>query len=138
WRVIDEQSFWALHNLGHVLVWISLALGAIHGTRAAWESLRHFKPDIDVLMVVGATLSAAIGHPEEGALLLFMFTLAGALEHRAMARTRDAVSRLNKLMPKNAMRRDANNQWIAIDPEALVAGDVVLVRPGETIPADGN
>src|SRR3954462_13389002 len=81
WRVIDEQSFWALHNLGHVLVWISLALGAIHGTRAAWESLRQFKPDIDVLMVVGAALSAAIGHPEEGALLPFMFTLAGALEH---------------------------------------------------------
>lgn len=138
WNWIDDQLHPVLHTAGHALVWFSLALGAVHGVQAAWESLRHFKPDIDVLMVVGAGLAAAIGHPEEGALLLFMFTLAGALEHRAMARTRDAVSRLNKLMPKNAMRRDANNKWVEIDPEELAAGDVVLVRPGETIPADGN
>jgi len=121
---------------GDVLVWISLGLGAIHGTRAAWEAVHERRLDIDVLMVVGATLAAAIGHPEEGALLLFLFTLAGALEHRAMERTRDAVTRLNRLMPKAAMvRRDES--WSPVDPETLVPGDVVLVRPGETIPADG-
>ena len=137
WRVVDESQSWTLHNLGHALVWISLLLGAVHGGRAAWESLRSMQPDIDVLMVVGAGLAAAIGHPEEGALLLFMFTLAGALESRALARTREAVARLSKLMPKGAMRRDAAGNWIEVDPESLVAGDVVLVRPGETIPADG-
>ena len=125
-------------TFGHALVWISLALGAVHGVRAAWESLRAFKPDIDVLMVVGAGLAAAIGHPEEGALLLFMFTLASALESRAMARTRDAVSRLNKLMPRNALRRDdsAGGKWKDVDPQELAPGDVVLIRPGETVPAD--
>ncbi|MHC5114532.1 MAG: HAD-IC family P-type ATPase, partial [Planctomycetota bacterium] len=121
---------------GEVLIWISLALGAIHGTHAAWEAVRELRPDIDVLMVVGAALAAAIGHPEDGALLLFLFTLAGALEHRAMERTRDAVTRLNKLMPKAALvRRDG--AWTPVDPETLAPGDVVLVRPGETIPADG-
>ncbi len=137
WRVIDESAAPLLHNFGHVLVWISLALGAIHGTRAAWESLRHLRPDIDVLMIVGAALAAAIGHPEEGSLLLFMFTLAGALENRALAKTKDAVTRLHKLMPKNAMRRDASGQWVAIEPEHVRVSDVVLVRPGETVPADG-
>jgi Cd2+/Zn2+-exporting ATPase len=124
-------------GLGEALVWISLGLGAVHGAKAAWESLRHFRPDIDVLMVVGAGLAAGIGHPEEGALLLFMFTLAGALEHRALARTKEAVARLNKLMPNQAMRRDTSGAWTLIDPETLATGDVVLIRPGETAPADG-
>lgn len=135
WEFAAEPSP-ALGQVGLGLVYGSLALGSVHGVRAALESLRAFRPDIDVLMVVGAFLSAGIGHPEEGALLLFMFTLAGGLEHRAMNKARDAVSRLNKLMPKNALvkRGDA---WQPIEPEELHAGDVVLVRPGETIPADG-
>jgi Cd2+/Zn2+-exporting ATPase len=137
WRFLDGATLPVAHNVGHALVWISLGLGAIHGTRAAWESLKRLRPDIDVLMVVGAGLAAAIGHPEEGALLLFMFTLAGALEARAMAKTKDAVSRLKRLMPKNAMRRDTSGSWIEADPEELQTNDVVLVRPGETIPADG-
>jgi Cd2+/Zn2+-exporting ATPase len=126
-----------VETAGLVLVWVSLALGAVHGLQAAWQSLKEFRPDIDVLMVVGAALAAGIGHPEEGALLLFLFTLAGALEHRAMARARDAVSRLNKLMPKAALIRRPDG-WEPIEPEELNADDVVLVRPGETIPADGS
>jgi len=122
---------------GHVLIWISLGLGAVHGLHAAWDAVREFRPDIDVLMVVGAGLAAAIGHPGEGALLLFLFTLAGALEYRAMEKTRDAVSRLNKLMPRTALVRE-DGEWRPADPEALTAGAVVLVRPGETIPADGE
>lgn len=124
-------------TVGSTLIWISLGLGAIHGVHAAWDAVRELRPDIDVLMVVGAALAAAIGHPEEGALLLFLFTLAGALEHRAMEKTRDAVSRLNRLMPKAALRR-TNGEWTAVEPEALTAGDLVLVRPGETVPADGE
>lgn len=129
WMGLDERaSAW--------LTWISLSLGAIYGLRAAWGSVREFKLDIDVLMIVGAGLSAWIGHPGEGALLLFMFTLAGALEHRALAKAKDAVSRLTKLMPSRAMVRDANGQWVSRAAEELVAGDVVQVRPGETVPAD--
>jgi len=137
WKFIDDAALPVLHNVGHVLVWVSLGLGAIHGSRAAWDSLKHLRPDIDVLMVVGAVLAASIGHPEEGALLLFMFTLAGAMENRALAKTKDAVSRLNKLMPNVALRRDDAGAWQQVAPELLRAGDVVMVRPGETIPADG-
>ncbi len=124
------------HAAGGALVWISLALGAIHGLKAAWESVRELEPDIDVLMVVGAGLAAGIGHPGEGALLLFMFSLAGALEHRALTKAKDAVARLSKLMPEEALRREGDI-WKPAHPRDLAAGDVVLVRPGETAPADG-
>lgn len=126
-----------IHTIGHVLVWVSLALGMVHGLKAAWEALRELKPDIDVLMVVGAGLAAGIGHPEEGALLLFLFTLAGALENRALAKAKDAVSRLSKLMPSEALVR-RNGSWVPKPPEELVPGDEVLVRPGEVIPADAT
>lgn len=132
WLAKEES---AVSLVGLVLIWISLGLGSIHGLHAAWESLREFKPDIDVLMVVGAYLAAGIGHPEEGALLLFLFTLAGALEHRALERTREAVARLTKLMPSSALRREGE-EWVSVPPEELAADDVILVRPGSTIPAD--
>ena len=124
------------HNSGHALVWISLALGSVHGLKAAWESISEFEPDIDVLMVVGAALAAVIGHPGEGALLLFMFSLAGALEHRALAKAKDAVARLSRLMPDETLRRE-QGAWVPAHPRDLSPGDIVLVRPGETVPADG-
>jgi len=120
---------------GVALVWISLAIGSVHGLRAAVESVREMSPDIDVLMVVGAYLAAGIGHPGEGALLLFMFSLAGALEHRALEKARDAVSRLSKLMPEETLRKEGES-WAPAHPKDLRPGDVVLVRPGETVPAD--
>lgn len=145
--LVNEQNAaaWvdAFHAVGHALVWVSLALGAVHGLKAAGESIAAREPNIDVLMVVGAGLAAAIGHPGEGALLLFMFTLAGALEHRAMAKAKDAVARLSKLMPNEAMRRTSANGtegagWEPVKPEELRIDDLVLVRPGETVPADGT
>ncbi|MFU8828461.1 MAG: HAD-IC family P-type ATPase, partial [Phycisphaerales bacterium] len=141
--LVDEQTAgaWAgyFHSVGHALVWVSLALGAVHGLKAAAESLAEREPNIDVLMVVGAGLAASIGHPGEGALLLFMFTLAGALEHRAMAKAKDAVARLSKLMPNEAIRRVGDGSaWEPVKAEELRVDDLVLVRPGETVPADGT
>jgi Zn2+/Cd2+-exporting ATPase len=129
-------------SAGRALVWVSLAIGAIHGLHAAWDSISKYEPNIDVLMVVGAGLAAYIGHPAEGALLLFMFTLAGALEHRALTRARDAVSRLSKLMPDDAYRKtpdsdDDEPHWQIVSPQQLVAGDRILLKPGQTIPIDG-
>lgn len=135
----DSTTPWAhtFHQIGHALVWVSLGLGAIHGLKAAIASIAELKPNIDVLMVVGAGLAAGIGHPGEGALLLFMFTLAHALEHRALAKAKDAVARLSKLMPNEALIQ-SNGAWIPVAPEDLTSGDIILVRPGETIPTDGE
>lgn len=118
-------------------VWLSLAIGMVYGGRPAIESLRDKRFDIDVLMVVGASLAAYLGHPEEGALLLFLFVLAGALEDLAMHRARREVEALHTLMPTEAMvLRDG--VWAEVAAESLVAGDRVKIRPGERVPADAN
>ncbi|MBX3358665.1 MAG: cation-translocating P-type ATPase [Phycisphaeraceae bacterium] len=126
-------------EIAAVLVWASLAIGMVHGVRAAWDSLRGGAFDIDCLMVIGAALAAYIGAPAEGALLLFLFVLAGALEGLAMARTKRAVEALHKLMPTEAVRwSDSTNQWESAPPEALAAGDRIKIMPGELVPADAS
>jgi Cd2+/Zn2+-exporting ATPase len=120
------------------LVWISLGIGLVHGSRAAWESLRTFTFDIDCLMVVGAVLAAYLNAPAEGALLLFLFVLAGGLEGLAMARTKRAVEALHKLMPTATLRADERGEWVLVPPESLAPGDRVKIPPGEVIPADAE
>lgn len=118
-----------------VLEWISLGIGLIHGTRAAWESIAQRRVDIDVLMVVGAVVAAAIGHPAEGALLLFLFVLAGALEELAMQRTQREVESLHALMPTEALVL-RNDQWVDVEPEDLKVGERIKIRPGQRVPTD--
>ncbi len=125
----------ATAHVGEGLYWTSLLIGMVFGGRAAWHAIRSRKVDIDVLMVVAAGLAAYIGHPEEGALLLFLFVLSGALEDLAMARTQREIEALHTLMPKGAMvLRDG--AWVEVDAQTLVAGERVKVRPGERVPAD--
>lgn len=121
--------------------WASLTIGMFHGGRAAWDAVRGGKFDIDVLMVVGAALAAGTGNPAEGALLLFLFVLSGALEDLAMQRTTRAVEALHKLMPTKALRLDTQAEaesWVEVAPETLAPGDTIKVPPGELIPADAS
>src|SRR5690606_12852635 len=80
---------------GEAMIWINLGIGLLYGGIAAWEVIRGLDSNIDVLMVVGAVLAASLGRPEEGALLLFLFVLSGALNDLAMERTRSAVTALS-------------------------------------------
>jgi Cd2+/Zn2+-exporting ATPase len=123
------------HPAGRPLVWLSLGIGLFHGARAAIGALREGLVDIDVLMVVGAVLAAWIGHPEEGALLLFLFVLAGALEDLAMQRTTREIEALHKLMPTEAVVW-RNGAWADVDPQSLVAGDRLKIKPGQRVPVD--
>jgi Cd2+/Zn2+-exporting ATPase len=115
--------------------WISLATGLVFGCKAAWDALSRLTFDIDVLMVVGAVLAASIGHPGEGALLLFLFTLSGALEGLAMERTEREVKALHALMPAEALVFRGGH-WVPAPAESLTQGERVKVRPGERVPVD--
>ncbi|MGH7130712.1 MAG: heavy metal translocating P-type ATPase [Phycisphaerales bacterium] len=120
---------------GDGLSLVALAIGLFFGVRSALEGLKKGAFDIDVLMVVGAVLAAYIGAVSEGALLLFLFLLSGALEALAMQRTTRAVEALGKLMPTSADKL-VNGLWTAVDPEALVPGDRVRLKVGDVVPTD--
>ncbi len=132
----NVSKSWSTPEL--VCSWTALALGLIHASRAAWESVRVLKFDIDALMVVGAVLAAAMNSPGDGALLLFLFVFSGALEDLAAQRTTRAVEALHALMPTRALRLNPAGEWVATDPQSLAIGDAVKVLPGESIPADAR
>lgn len=110
--------------------------GGWHATNHAVRAARKGHFDIDILMVTAAVGAALIGAWAEGALLLFLFSLGHALEHLAMDRARSAIRALADLTPKVArVSRGGEEREIPVDE--LAVGDLVIVRPGERIPADG-
>lgn len=112
-------------------------LGGLFALRDAWQSLRQGRFDIDTLMIVAAAGAAALGAWAEGALLLFLFSLGHALEHRAMDRARRAIEALADLAPRTALvLRDGREVEVAV--EELQRDDRVIVKPGQRIPADAE
>src|SRR5690606_31181942 len=84
--------------------------------------------DIDLLMLLAALGAAALGEWAEGAFLLFLFSLAHALEHMALDRARSAIRALSDLAPATA--RVMRGERIEDVPvEEGEAGARVIVRP---------
>lgn len=149
------EARWALASLVAFLLALPLDLGgapawtygplyAVAYAAGGWEpaleglrALREKTLDVDLLMIVAALGAAAIGQVLDGALLIVIFATSGALEALATARTADSVRGLLDLAPTTATRvRDGNEETV---PTAdLAIGDLVLVRPGERIGADGT
>lgn len=121
----------------HVLALLSVACGSVYALQTAWESLRERSFDVNLLMVLAAAGAIAVGHPEDAAGLLFLFSLSGVLESYAMAKTRSAIESLVKLRPQEAIRieRDGDKK---VPVEDLQLEDMVRVLPFEQIPADGT
>jgi heavy metal translocating P-type ATPase len=116
---------------------------------AGLRALRAKTLDVDLLMVAAAIGAAAIGQVLDGGLLIVIFATSGALEAVATHRTAQAVRGLLNLAPERAVLiRDAGagtggdttggTVEVTVDAATLDAGDVILVRPGERVPADGE
>ncbi len=115
---------------------IAFAAGGYSGVTGAIAEAKEGRLDIDFLMITAALGAALIGQWMEGALLLFLFTLSGALEEFAMDRTRKAIEALSELRPDVAtVRRDGAELIVPV--EELQVAEIVLVRPGERLPVDG-
>jgi heavy metal translocating P-type ATPase len=107
---------------------------AIAALRRLW---RERMLDIDLLMILAALAAAAVGAPMEGAVLLTLFALSGALERRALGRARRAVEALMALRPDTALLRRAGSV-VEVAAKDLMPGDVVILRPGARVPVDGT
>jgi Cd2+/Zn2+-exporting ATPase len=110
------------------------------GTLSAINALKLLakrEVSIDLLMVLAAVGAALVGHWEEGAILFGLFSLSNALEAYALGRTRRAVRALMDLTPEQATLLAADGSQSIVPVEQLQTGDLVLIRPGERIPADG-
>lgn len=124
--------------LSIVLYVISYTIGGWNKAKEGVETLvKERDLDVNLLMIAAALGAASIGYWNEGAMLIFIFALSGALESYTMERSKKDISSLMALKPATAMRIEKGSMnEVAIDQ--LVIGDLLLVRPGDLIPADGK
>ncbi len=93
---------------------------------------------IELLMSVAVLGAVAIGESLEAGMVVLLFAIGESLEGVAAGRARSGVKSLMKLAPETARRVSASgNVFETVAPSALALNDIVEVRPGERIPADG-
>ena len=124
--------------------------------RGAWRGLKHFSANMDTLIALGTTaaflysasltffpgyFSKAGIEPVtyfDGAVVILTLILLGKfLEARAKGKASQAIQKLIKLQARSAVvLRNGKEEKIPI--ESVIVGDIVIVKPGEKIPADGK
>ena len=140
---------WQTLNLGWigVALFILTAAYVIGGFDSAREGLttlvQEKELDVDLLMIVAALGAASLGLWRreyylivDGAVLILIFAISGALEGYAMRRTERSIRGLMSLTTDTA-RVLLNGQEQTVAIAALKVGDQVLVKPGELVPTDG-
>jgi len=119
-----------------ILYIVAFLLGGYFTLLEAIETIRKGKFEIDFLMLVAAAGAAALGKWQEGALLLFLFSLGHALEAYAMSKARKSIAALSELAPPTAIVKIAGKQQ-EVPIEDLKIGDIIVVKPNTKIAADG-
>lgn len=115
----------------------------------AFKALRGGGANMDVLVALGTSMawgfSAVVTlfgldqhvYFEGGAAVITLVLLGKLLEARAKAHTSEAIEALIRLQPKTA-RVERDGQWVEMPVDALMPGDIFMVRPGESVPVDGE
>ncbi len=121
--------------------------------RAGWGALKAKTGNMDLLVALGT--SAAYGlsvylwlinplqadsphlYFESASVVLTLVLWGKYLEHRAKGRTLDALHQLESLRPTTA-EVERHGQWQTVEAASVMAGEKVIVKPGQGIPVDGE
>ena len=149
-RIVMTVAAGVLLATGLILLWIipahraglvALALSTVaggwfvvpRGVRAAMTRAL----DMNFLMSIAAVGAWLIGEPTEAAATLFLFSIAELLESYSMDRARHAIRALMDLAPAVARVRRGGGE-VRVPVADVAVGEVVVVRPGEKLPTDGE
>ncbi|KQR77972.1 heavy metal translocating P-type ATPase [Rhizobium sp. Leaf341] len=133
------------YAVGHVLptlaspaFLIALLVGLVPiGRRAVMAALAGTPFSIEMLMTIAAIGAVVIDAGEEAAAVVFLFLVGELLEGVAASRARRSIQALTDLVPKTAFLDD-NGTTREVAAETLAPGNVIRIRPGDRIPADGE
>ena len=148
WAIGGAGLMAALSEFSHFAGWsvyvtAALAVAAILACgldtyRKGWIAVRNGNLNINALMSIAVTGAVLIGQWPEAAMVMFLFNVAELIEARSLDRARNAIRGLLDLAPETATRRQPDGTWQEVPAAQLQPGDIVRVRPGERIAADGE
>ncbi len=148
---------WSGHHPDLLPRWLQLALATPVqfwiGWRfydGGWKALRGGGANMDVLVALGTSMAFVFSlivtlfgldhlhvYFEASAAVITLVLLGKLLEARAKAKTTAAIEALVRLQPKTA-RVERDGQVIELDASLLIPGDIFIVRPGDSLPVDGE
>ncbi|MEG0261102.1 MAG: heavy metal translocating P-type ATPase [Lysinibacillus sp.] len=134
---------WRLDSSGQItastlLYLIAFCVGGFAKAKEGIEkTIAEKKLNVELLMVLAAIGSAIIGYWTEGAILIFIFAISGALETYAMNKSHREISALMNLQPEEAWLVRGGFEPMKVAVSSLKIGDHLLIKPGELVPADG-
>ncbi|WP_097163328.1 cation-translocating P-type ATPase [Enterobacter sp. CC120223-11] len=136
WRSIAPQQA-AISDLLAGVAWLIVAIPVF---RAGFHSLRH--PDLhgvtDLLIVLAMLGAWALGDLITAALLPVLMIFGHILEERSVMGTRQAIAGLTKLTRSKTRRVREDGSFETVDSDKVRKGDVVEIRAGDNVPADGK
>ncbi|MGO4940506.1 heavy metal translocating P-type ATPase [Fundicoccus sp. Sow4_D5] len=112
-------------------------LGFYAAKAAVVDTVQNKELNVDLLMILSALGASLIQFESEGAMLLFIFAAAEALEEFAMGKSTKAIEELMAQVPTTAQLLQANGDVIEVSTDQLVVGDQVVVARGAQLPIDG-
>ncbi|ARI77761.1 heavy metal translocating P-type ATPase [Halobacillus mangrovi] len=132
------SSFTALPEMLSVMFYaVSILVGGYKPAKSAFYSIKSGSLDMNVLMASAALGAALIGEWFEGAMVVWLFALGNMLQNRSIERTRDSIRSLIDLTPSEATVK-SGSEWIKKSVEEITIGEVLLIKPGEKVPLDGE
>lgn len=102
------------------------------------ETIANRELNVEMLMVFAAIGSCLIGYWAEGAILIFIFAVSGALETYTMNKSNKEISALMKLQPEEAVKILPDGREEIVPVSTLEVSDTILIKPGERVPVDGK
>jgi Cd2+/Zn2+-exporting ATPase len=130
-------SFFYL-SLSYILLTFVFFLVGTPALMQSIEDCKNLEINIDVLMTLAAFLSVAVGGGFEGALLLVLFNVSGAMEQMVTHKTKGALHSLHRLSPKQAYILDINHRILPISIHDVKTGMHIYVQAGEIVPLDAK
>ncbi|MGB3307299.1 MAG: cation-translocating P-type ATPase [Thermomicrobiales bacterium] len=127
-------------NLAIPVYAAAIAVGGSPILRSAIAAIRARRIDMNVLMTISVIGAAILGDWSEGGLVVVLFSVGTFLQAMTLDRTRLAIRSLLDLAPEEAQVVRTGEQGeveVTIAAASLVPGDIVRVRPGYRLPADG-
>ena len=122
---------------GQSVIAVGLAIGGLGIVWGALQGLRQRQVNVDELVSIAVIASVLVGEYLSAGLVVFMMIFGQLLEEATSQRATAALEHLAELQPERAhrMQGDAIED---VDVEDLRPGDIVLARPGERLPVDGE
>ena len=127
-----------IESFSIVFFLLAFVIGGFAKAREGIEAtIEERKLNVEILMILAAVGSAIIGYWIEGAILIFIFALSGALETYTLNKSHKEISALMDLQPEKATKLDQNGEETVVATADLKIGDTILIKAGERVPSDG-